>query len=98
MRSCAQSSQRSTCPRESAAWRGSAAGLDRRHDFQLAEADVVGVGASPRRAIGAKDVGDLQGRPCRGRQAGGDGSAVRFAPSRSSGLMTSRIALTATRV
>ena len=40
--------------------RGSSTGLDRRHDLQLREADMAGVGASPRRAMGAKDVGDLQ--------------------------------------
>ena len=46
-----------------AAERGGASGLDRRHDFQLTEADMIGVGYAPRRAMGAKDVGDLQGRP-----------------------------------
>ena len=43
--------------------RRSAAGLDRRHDLQLAEADVAGVASAPRRAMSAKDVGDLQARP-----------------------------------
>ena len=43
--------------------RGRATGLDRRHDLQLGEADVTGVGLAPRRPVGAKDVGDLQGRP-----------------------------------
>ena len=43
--------------------RGRAAGLDRRHDLQLAEAHMAGVGSAPRRAMGAKDVGDLQARP-----------------------------------
>ena len=76
--------------------RRSAAGLDRRHDLQLAEADVAGVGSAPRRAMSAKDVGDLQARP-RHRQAGG-GRLARFTPSRSKGLVTSRIVLTATRV
>jgi hypothetical protein len=46
-----------------AAERGCATGLDRRHDLQLGEAHVPGVGLSPRRPVGAKDVGDLQGRP-----------------------------------
>ena len=45
-----------------AAERGGAAGLDRRHDLQLGEADMAGVGLAPRRPVGAKDVGDLQGR------------------------------------
>jgi hypothetical protein len=39
------------------------ASLNCRHDFQLAEADMADVGASPRRTMGAKDVGDLQARP-----------------------------------
>ena len=43
--------------------RGCATGLDRRHDFQLGEARVTGVGLPPRRPMGAKDVGDLEGRP-----------------------------------
>jgi hypothetical protein len=78
--------------------RGGAAGLDRRHDLQLAEADMANVGLAPRRPMGAKDVGDLQARPPRGRsQAGGDRLA-RLTPSRSSGLLTSRMVLTATRV
>ena len=46
-----------------AAERGSATGLDRRHHFQLGEAHVTGVGLSPRRPMGAKDVGDLEGGP-----------------------------------
>jgi hypothetical protein len=40
--------------------RGGPAGLDRRHDLQLAEAHVAGVGLAPRRPVGAKDVGDLR--------------------------------------
>ena len=40
-----------------------ATGLDRRHDLQLGEAHATGVGLAPRRPVGAKDVGDLQGRP-----------------------------------
>jgi hypothetical protein len=43
-----------------AAERGCATGLDRRHDLQLGEAHVTGVGLSPRRPVGAKDVGDLR--------------------------------------
>ncbi len=37
-----------------------ATGLDRRHDLQLAEAHMAGVGVAPRRPMGAKDVGDLR--------------------------------------
>ena len=40
--------------------RGGATGLDRRHDLQLGEADVTGVGLAPRRPVGAKDVGDTR--------------------------------------
>ena len=43
--------------------RGRATGLDRRHDLQLGEADVTGVGLAPRRPVSVKDVGDLQERP-----------------------------------
>ena len=46
-----------------AAERGGATGLDRRHDLQLGEAHVTGVGLSPRRPVGAKDVGDLKRGP-----------------------------------
>jgi hypothetical protein len=46
-----------------AAERCGATGLDRRHDLQLGEAHVPGVGLSPRRPVGAKDVGDLEARP-----------------------------------
>ena len=46
-----------------AAERGCATGLDRRHDLQLGEAHVTGVGLAPRRPMGAKDVGDLEARP-----------------------------------
>ena len=46
-----------------AAERGSAAGLDRRHDLQLGEARMTGVGLAPCRPVGAKDVGDLEARP-----------------------------------
>src|SRR5271169_4678243 len=40
--------------------RGGPAGLDRRHDLQLGEADMAGVGLAPLRPMGAKDVGDLR--------------------------------------
>ena len=46
-----------------AAERGGATGFDRRHDLQLGKAHVTGVGLTPRRPMGAKDVGDLPGRP-----------------------------------
>ena len=72
--------------------------LDRRHDLQLGEAHVTGVGLSPCRPIGSKDVGDLQARPRHARAVrraaiGGD-----VGPSPSKGLLMSRIVWTATRV
>ena len=42
---------------------GGSTGLDRRHDLQLAEAHMAGIGFAPRRPMGSKDVGDLQARP-----------------------------------
>ena len=39
-------------------------GLDRRHHLQLGKTfRMASVGLAPRRAMGAKDVGDLQARP-----------------------------------
>ena len=43
-----------------AAKRRSAAALDRRHHLQLVEADVTGIGSTPRRAVIAEDIRDLQ--------------------------------------
>jgi hypothetical protein len=43
--------------------RGRATGLDRRHDLELVEAHVTGVGLAPCRPVGAKDVGDLERGP-----------------------------------
>ena len=60
------------------AQRGGATGFDRRHDLQLAEAHVTGVGLAPGRPMGVKDVGDLEKGP---RHAG----AVRRAAVASSG-------------
>ena len=82
-----------------AAERRRAAALDGRHDLQLAEAHVAGVGLPPSRAVVAEDIRDLQrrARHAAARQAGGSfflGLQVR----RSSGLITSRIVLVATRV
>jgi hypothetical protein len=37
-----------------------AAALDRRHDLQLAKAQVAGVGLAPRRSMIAKNIRDLQ--------------------------------------
>ena len=38
---------------------GGAAGLDRRHDLELVQAQVPGLSGPVRRARGTKDVGDL---------------------------------------
>ena len=59
MRSCAQSSQRSTCPPSAAVRQVSIADMT----FNWARLTMAGVGLAPRRAMGAKDVGDLQARP-----------------------------------
>jgi hypothetical protein len=42
--------------------RGSAA-LDRRHDLELAEAQVAGMGGTPSRPVVAEDVRHLDRRP-----------------------------------
>ena len=61
---------------------------------------MAGVGLAPRRPVGAEDVGDLQADGPRHAAAVRPGGVrfVRLRPSRSSGLSTSRIVLTATRV
>ena len=68
-------------------------------DLQLGEADMTGVGLAPGRAMGVEKCRRPPGEaaPCGARQAGG-ARPVRFALSLSSGLVTSRIVLTATRV
>ena len=43
-----------------AAERRRAATLDRRHDLQLVEADMAGVGLTPCRSVVAEDIRDLQ--------------------------------------
>ena len=43
--------------------------LDGRHDFQLAEAHVTGVGCTPGGPVGAEDIRDLQGWTGHGRGA-----------------------------
>jgi len=91
--------------RNVSAERRRAAALDRRHRLQLAEAHMSGVGLAPRRSMVAEDIRDLQHWTPhdwtphdRAAYAGGsflpDLSGVR----RSSGLMTSRMVLVATRV
>ena len=80
---------------------GSAAGLDRRHDLELAEADVPGMGGSPGGPVSAEDVGDLERGAHRDQPLGLVVSPVGI-PIRvvilSSGLVTVRTILVATRV
>ena len=45
-----------------------AAGLDRRHHLQLAEAQMAGMGRAPGGAMAMEDVGDLQGRAAHRRR------------------------------
>jgi hypothetical protein len=40
--------------------RGRAAALDGRHHLQLVEADMPGIGSTPRRPVVAEDIRDLQ--------------------------------------
>ena len=42
--------------------RGRAAGLDRRHHLELAEAQVAGMGRTPGGPLAAEDIGDLERR------------------------------------
>ena len=85
-----------------AAERGGATDFDRRHDLQLGKAHVTGVGLTPRRPMGAKDVGDPRacdpGAAPRGPGQLGGVRFVSLTPSRSNGLLMSRTVLTATRV
>ena len=70
-----------------------AAALDRRHDLQLAEAHMAGMGRTPSRPVVAEDVRDLDRRP-RQRPRVSRASSSR----KSSGLVTWPIVLMATRV
>jgi len=47
-----------------------AAGLDRCHDLELAEADVAGMGRAPGGPVSAEDVGDLECRALGGQPLG----------------------------
>src|ERR1700739_999732 len=69
-----------------------ATALDRTHHLQLLEAHMGAVGLSPRRAVIAENVRDLESRSTHGRQASGaDGSSLfRFAPRRRSARRPSR--------
>jgi hypothetical protein len=71
--------------------RGSAA-LDRRHDLELAEAHMAGMGRMPSRSVMAEGVCHLDRQPWQRRRVG------RASLRKSSGLVTSASALMATRV
>ena len=76
-----------------------AAALDGGHDLELAEAHMAGIGATPSGPVAAEDVRDLQSGPNHdARYAGGLSPGRCSGVSRSSGLMTARIVLVATRV
>ena len=51
-----------------AAERHRAAALDRGHHFQLVEADVTGIGITPRRPVAAEDIRDLKRWPGHSRR------------------------------
>ena len=74
--------------------RRGAAALDRRHDLELAEADMTGVGATPRRAVGAEDIRDLERRGAMAAAVYLGGLA--FLVRRSSGLWTALSVVPAT--
>jgi len=92
---------------------GCAASLDGRHDLELAEADMAGMGRAPSGPVSAEDVGDLE-RGTHGGQPPGLGPSSMGAPVLgvandrlcapicavilSSGLVTARTILVATRV
>ena len=78
-----------------AAERGRAAGLDRRHHFELGQAHVASIRRTPGWSMNAKDIGDLERRSHLDQPPGSlpSISSRRF----SSGLVTARIVLVATR-
>ena len=67
---------------------------DGRHDLELVEADVAGVGVTPRRAVGAEDVRDLEAGTRHGTAFYAGGLTLMASPS--SGLLTSRSVRVAT--
>jgi len=77
-----------------------AAGLDGRHDLELAEADMPGMGRAPGGPVSAEDVGDLECRAfgAHGAQPLGVAPSPIWAMILSSGLVTVRTTLVATRV
>ena len=79
---------------------GSAAGFDGRHDLELAEAEVAGMGRPIGGSVPAEDVGDLERGSHRSQPPGLPPSPVRppiWPMILSSGLVTARTVLVATR-
>ena len=82
--------------RDVTAERRRAAGADRRHDLELAEAQMPAMARDEGVAVPVQDIRDLDGRSRhdgRGTAQGGGGGA-----SSARGLSTSRIVFSATRV
>ncbi len=79
---------------------GGAASLDRRNDFKLAEADVPGTSRAPGGPVSAEDAGDLECRAlgAHGAQPLGVAPFPIWVMILSSGLVTVRTTLVATRV
>src|ERR1700758_2066818 len=67
VRDLGMAARRVLAARDMAAERRRATALDRTHDLQLLEAHLGAVGLSPRRAVIAEDVRDLQSKSNHGR-------------------------------
>src|SRR4029077_16406357 len=67
VRDLGMAARRVLAARDMAAERRRATALDRTHDLQLLEAHMGAVGLSPRRAVIAEDVRDLQSKSNHGR-------------------------------
>jgi hypothetical protein len=74
---------------------GRPASLDRRHHLELGQAHVPGMRCAPGRSMNAKDIGDLERRSQRDQPPGSSPSISSLRCS--SGLVTARIVLVATR-
>ena len=74
---------------------GGAAALDRRHHLELGQADMAGIRRTPRWSMNSKDIGDLERWSHRDQPPGSSPSISSLRCS--SGLVTARIVLVATR-
>src|SRR6202008_1626245 len=88
VRDLGMATRRVLAARDMPAERRRATALDRTHDLQLLEADMAMVGLSPRRAVIAEDVRDLQSKSTHGRRRSGGGGSLlpRFARLRCGAL------------